>query len=170
MKQLKVNITQENIDNAVEANSKRCMIADAIIRDYGKKLKNVVVDREVAAMSDRKTGTRYTFRLTPLGRASLLLFDDGQKPKPFTMTLRRPVIRHRLPGSPTQGEIRSGRKVRPLDGDGPSPHIGAVPLLRSKTGRVSTGRDRFFGKKVFTNELVRMREQLGIGIEPSVIP
>jgi hypothetical protein len=137
------------------------MITDSIERDYPKRFLNIVTDKNHVALTDRKTLERYTFPMSPLGRASIYAFDERLHVKPFTTVLRNPIIRQRREKlSPS--ETRHGKKTPAFIGRTGVGGAGVMPLPRSAERRKRLGRDRFFGARVFKDELAKLREQLQI--------
>jgi hypothetical protein len=160
-KQLKIVVGQPEIDTAVKGSSKHCMITDSIKRDHGKRFVNILTDKNDVSFTDRKTLERYTFPMSPLGRASIYLFDEGSPVKPFTITLRNPKVRQRR-AKVAPGETRKGRKIPSLVGAEGHYAAGVMPRPRSAEARKHVGRDRVFGAHIFKDELARLREQLGV--------
>src|SRR5436853_557361 len=89
---MKIQITQDNIDNAVKRNSHRCMIADAIQKEIDWA-KYIMVDLQSIRFSDMDNNVRYFYLTPPKAQKELLNFDQGVKVKPFTLTLVRAIKR-----------------------------------------------------------------------------
>ena len=73
---LELHITSENWENAVQAKSGGCLIADAIKRQY-PQFSGIRVDMATVRMTDRKKGLRYMYLTPPPGQHCLLSFDQG---------------------------------------------------------------------------------------------
>jgi hypothetical protein len=163
IKQLKVVVTDMEIEFAERNDSKHCMVTDAIKRDYGKRFTNIVTDKEFTAFTERKTGRRYKFPLTPLAIASLLNFDEGNKVTPFTCILRRPIVRERRKRIST-AKAPNAEKLPLLEGSSQFGARGTMSGLKNKERRIKRGIDRVFGRRIFKPELDALRERLGVGI------
>jgi hypothetical protein len=161
IKVLKIVVGQHEIDTSVRGSSPHCMITDSIERDHPKRFVNIVTDKNHVAFTDRKTLERYTFPMSPLGRASIYAFDEGLHVKPFTTVLRNPTIRQRRE-KVTPGEARTGAKTPRFTGQQRKYAAGVMPRPRSAEARKRMGRDRVFGARVFKDELAKLREQLGV--------
>ena len=166
IRQLKVNVSQAEIDMAVPSNSKHCMISDALKRHYGRRISNVVTDKEATAFTERKTGRRYKFALPPLARAALLQFDNGERVTPFTFCARNPIVRERK-AHVLASSAKRGAKTPLLKGRHRFGASGQMSGANNKQRRLTRGMDRFFGKRIFKPELDAMRRQLGI--EPPTV-
>lgn len=100
MKSISLSVTKNHIDQAVRADSHRCMIADAV----AKHIPNahfIMVDLQSIRFSDTKLGRRYIYMTPPSAQNALLRFDEGKKVKPFSMTLKTGfsrLMRVRTPG------------------------------------------------------------------------
>ena len=89
---LRINVTRENIDEAIRSSSSHCMIADALkdtlalraIR-FGK----VGVDLQTIRYSDLKQKVRYVYLTPPIAQAALTAFDGGIEIAPFAFILSR---------------------------------------------------------------------------------
>lgn len=163
MKRLKVVVTDAEIDGAVQGNSQKCMIAEAIRRDYRDRFTNIVVDKEEMAMTERETKARYKFLLPPVARVALLVFDHGKRPVPFTVYFRRPIVRQRR-SHLTSGDIKKGARIPRLAGNQSVKLArGAMPRLDAE-GRLKMGRDRYFGKRVFAAEFATFCQHMGVPV------
>jgi hypothetical protein len=164
MKQLKLDVTDLEIDNAIPAKSEKCMITCSVKRDYGDRFTNIITDKQSIAMTEIKTGMRYKWELTPIARAALLAFDDGIRPKPFITLLRNPIVRKRRENL-TPSQIEDGGKTPRLQGRSIRGARGNMPFGLVGTPaerRLKMGRDRFFGKRVFAADIAKLREQLAM--------
>ena len=68
------------------------MIADAI-HEADPKARYVCVDLQSVRWSNLETGQRFVCFTPPKAQASLLLFDNGIKPKPFSCTVHSAIIK-----------------------------------------------------------------------------
>ena len=162
IKQLKVEVTQKEIDEAQVANSQKCMVHEAIARKH-PALKRIWVDKNQVRFTDPKQNVIYTFDMPALGKANILLWDEGTPIKPFSVTLRNPVVRTRVMRN--DSTEKSGRKLRAVTADGRNKHAdtaarghGPVPKSGNKKGRAMRGRDRVFGQKLWSDELTKLRQ------------
>jgi hypothetical protein len=157
IKTLKVIVTAAEIACSVKGASKHCMITDAIKRDYGRRFTKIITDKEATAFTERKTGRRYKFSLTPLARGSLLKFDNGEAVTPFEFKLKDPIVRER------RAHVKTGKTMGVFKKGGAFGASGAVAganLAKGSARRVSRGIDRLFGSRVFKTELDALRNQL----------
>src|SRR5438309_4940364 len=82
-----VDVTQKEIDEGAIADSRKCMIAEAV-KHCVPNAKSVSVDLATIRFTDGKSGNRYTY-MTPYGaQQALVQFDQGLKPEPFSFKLR----------------------------------------------------------------------------------
>jgi hypothetical protein len=166
MKQLKLNVTDMDIEFAIPRDSKKCMLVEAAKRDYGDRFTKIVADKEQIALTDKKTQIRYTFQLSPIARAAVLAFDDGIHPKPFVTILRNPIVRSRR-ARVSPGVAKDGMKTPRLVGRSGRGTAGQMPTGQVGTTaerRMKMGRDRFFGKRVFAADIAKLREQLEMSV------
>jgi hypothetical protein len=153
-RKLKVNVEQEDIDSGIRAKSNACMIFRAIKRTFPAFAK-LWVDRKTVRFTDREANAIYTFELPPFARVQLLRWDAGETVEPFSVRLKKPIVRYRTAvgsdGYPSVPE----RQTRPG-----AP--GRVHEPKTKEGRRKVGRDRVFGAKLYAEELRKLRESLEI--------
>jgi hypothetical protein len=64
---------------------------------------NVLVDLQSVRMTDKTRGLRYSYLTPRRGQLALISFDQGKKPKPFTMELAQGAVR-RAKHYPRRGE------------------------------------------------------------------
>src|SRR5688572_3877236 len=84
---LKVEVTKDIIDHAVERNSNHCMLADALKASH-PHLKFISVDIQTIRATDLEKRQRYVW-LTPRStQLAIINFDQGQRPAPFSYQLR----------------------------------------------------------------------------------
>jgi hypothetical protein len=106
-------VTQEDIDAAVRADSSHCVIADSIARTVG--LKRVHVDLQVITFSDPVKGERVSFLTPEICQDHLIAFDQGEEVHPFSFTLRRPIqIRKMSTGGGSAGPSAAADRAERL--------------------------------------------------------
>lgn len=88
-----IYVTDEDIAAAIPSDSSHCMIAEAIRRQV-PEASHIDVDLQGIRWTDKKKGVRYIFLTPTIGQASLLMFDQAVKPKPFRLHLRDAHITH----------------------------------------------------------------------------
>lgn len=110
MKTMTLKITQDLINEAMQKDSAKCMIAQAV-RMAGGSSTRVTAEHVAFNIDD----VRYTFPMPAKASVELLKFDHSKKDaKPFTITLdgrqgfSRPVIRH--PERKGRGPTKAKRK------------------------------------------------------------
>lgn len=104
---IKVEVKQRHIDEAVAGDSHSCMIAEAI-KERLPAAKQVIVDLRQVRWTDTKTDLRW-FVTTPLQvAAALCAYDQGIKPGPFSFWLREGVV-----GSARKGPKGNSAQVHP---------------------------------------------------------
>jgi hypothetical protein len=104
-KGVRIDVSQETIDQATRADSSHCMIADAI-KEQVPGATTVSVDLQTIRWSDRKKGVRYVYLTPAEAQVALIKFDQGVEQAPFTFRLR-PSQAHVVPikaNSRTQAE------------------------------------------------------------------
>lgn len=84
---LTVNITSEIIERSKQANSKACMIAEAI-KEAFPAAKAVSVDLQTCRFTDTKRGLRYVYLTPRSAQKPLIDFDQGISPEPFETILK----------------------------------------------------------------------------------
>jgi hypothetical protein len=133
-----VNVSQNQIDEAVRADSSHCMIADALRTSYPSAL-YISVDTRTIRATDPINGMRMTW-LTPIACArNIVRWDQGINPEPFRVQLSSP-IQMRPAGRAGRGRTRV-TAVKQNKGDRGSPTIiGGAPLPRAalSSGPTST--------------------------------
>lgn len=153
IKRMQIVVTQKEIDESTLAKSDGCMIQAAIKRDH-PEFRNIWVDKNQIRFTDVEKNCIYTFQMNPRGRAMILKWDAGEKIQPFEIWVRNPIIRQRV--------LQDG-VMRPKSSQQRSKqHLGPVPIPKTKEARLRTGRDRIFGLKQWSDELAKLREDLGI--------
>lgn len=108
MKKITVNVTKNEIDNAVRSDSHHCMIADAIQREI-PSAKYIMVDLQSIRFSNVKNGMRYIYMTPPIAQKAIIDFDHGKATlAPFKFTMNSGysrVMRVR------QGDFEENRKA-----------------------------------------------------------
>lgn len=137
---LDIEVTAEDIDNAVRKSSSHCMVAEAIKRAM-PHVRKVSVDLQWISFTDPSKGQRNHY-LTPTPIALAIQdFDEGITPEP--VRVRANVQRIRPAG-------RTKRTVQ----DGHTPHArpivigGSAPVGTSSKRKLRLGNRREFGKRV----------------------
>jgi hypothetical protein len=82
--QLNFPITDEMIETAIPKDSAHCMIADGL-RAALPHAQQISVDLATIRYTDPRTGRRYIYLTPTPAQVALLDFDQGSKPKPFTV-------------------------------------------------------------------------------------
>jgi hypothetical protein len=159
IKKMKVAVAQDDIDKAIRGNTRKCMIERSIERDY-PTLKNVVIEKNTVRFTDPDRNVIYTFDMAPVGRAAILMWDDGGHIAPFAFTLRHPVVRQRA-------RRKDGYMHPKPKEDSAIKSLGAVPMPRTKEARALRGRDRFYGAKLWTQELATLRSVVSGESQPA---
>lgn len=91
MPSMKVNITPELVERAVQRDSRHCMIAEAI-KEQNPHYVHILVDLQTIRWTNPKTAKRYVC-LTPEAAAqALVAFDQGRPIEPFSFSLRTSQI------------------------------------------------------------------------------
>jgi len=87
VRRLRFRVEEYDIALAIHGDSHHCMIADAFKRKY-PEFKNVAVDLRTIRFSDAEKGLRYIYETPHSAAVALVLFDEGEEPKPFWVELR----------------------------------------------------------------------------------
>jgi hypothetical protein len=132
---LLVNVTAEQIEKSIKADSSHCMIAEAIKTAY-PAAKSWLVDLQIIRFSDPKRGLCYVYLTPRLAQQSLIDFDQSARPAPFRfnlagahvipMGLPSGTAKKRTPGRKPVAHRKASRKV----------------LVTRTPGRRTTGRRR----------------------------
>jgi len=94
---IKVNVTQEIIDQAIASNSAHCVIADAIkcalAVKVGGRYSQVTVDLSQIRVTDNKLEKRFIYFTPQKCQRCIAQFDQGKRHAlvPFAFNLRNPV-------------------------------------------------------------------------------
>ncbi len=85
---IRVDITDNRIAESVRRSSSHCMIAEAI-KEMLPDAKRVLVDLYFASFTDEKRNLRFIYHLPRQAQLSLIDFDAGRVPEPFSFTLQK---------------------------------------------------------------------------------
>lgn len=155
---VKIDVTQDIIDDSCRRDSSHCMIAEAL-RQQLPTATYISVDLATIRFSDPEAGRRYIYLTPRRAQEEILNFDQGEKSEPFSFRLQGAHVlptgsaraRVRLEdenNSSTQKKIptRVGGKAAPIGplADGPANKPSGKPNLR-KGGIGRTGQRREFG-------------------------
>lgn len=157
-----IDVTQQDIDDAVESNSYHCAVATAVARSIAPaRMPNV--DIQTIRFSRIDTGLRYVF-LTPTSVQDYIArFDAGDKSlEPFSFTLHRPAYC----GASTFGRGKGkqikyeARVTKTSDDTGETPRSSnkIVARVRATPPPVRSGR-RSFGIRAMRLNQGRMSKQ-----------
>ena len=138
----RVKVKADVIDNAVVADSHRCMIADAIQQKF-KWAKYIMVDLQSVRFSNTHTGRRFIYLTPPEAQKAILDFDRGNPVAPFTLNLMQGYerqMRVRAPGYTPQTPRRKYKRGRAAARVMPSRHreFGLRKLV--KTGKAAAAK------------------------------
>jgi hypothetical protein len=159
-KRFKIDIKQEDIDEALTQKSRKCMFARSIARDY-PEFSNISVDKEHVRVTDSEKNAIITLDMSPHGRTAMLFWDSGEKIKPLHTWLKVTAIRERV-------LRKDGYPAPKSSQDSVKKHHGPVPNFKNAEQRAMAGRDRVFGAKLWTVELNKLRAFFGVGPEASI--
>jgi hypothetical protein len=147
MRQIKINVGTLDIATAEKKDSRFCMIAEAIRRDY-PQLRNVQVDTQAIRVTDRQAREQLTF-MTPLQvQVAIVQFDEGDSLEPFTATLREPRVRQ------ISKATKNGVEVVKTRGSKPGVTKASKPANAYRLGRLrvhglkAVGRAKSIARKV----------------------
>jgi len=132
---LKVEVTQEIINNSVPKDSGHCMIADAVAAAY-PRASFISVDLATIRFTDLEAGFRYIYLTPRHAQAALLDFDDGVKPAPFKFNVAAAQI---VVSGAGEKKARTSARMEKLRDTDESEGAATVEKLRSadpETGRV----------------------------------
>jgi hypothetical protein len=115
MKELEIEITEENYKRAITENSGGCLVADAIKEAY-PRFTNVKVDVATVRVTDPEKGERYTYLTPPSVGQTLLFFDQGwpEKSLPKKLRVRNLVRITPITISASSAKATAERKVKRL--------------------------------------------------------
>jgi hypothetical protein len=129
---IRIDVPEDVIANACQKDSTACMVAEAIKRKY-PDASRVTVDTAHIRYSRR--GKRYIF-LTPMkAMAAIVMFDEGDKPKPFSFSME--PIQTVKAGKKPKAKVnpKTGKKVY-------NRKKLTKPAGNSKGTKLGTGRSR----------------------------
>lgn len=148
---LNVAVSREIIDNAIRNSSSRCVIADAIREQY-PQYTHIAVDLQTIRMSDPEKGLRYVYLTPRIAQQVLVMWDKGERMRPFVFVLRGAHtvsrnVTNRQKGRPARERIRLGRRriIRRNSRTVPDT-VGGRPTPRHP----SSSGIRQFGMRAFT--------------------
>jgi hypothetical protein len=129
---LKIDVTQELIDQATERDSRRCMIAEAI-KEAKPHYERVIVDLQTIRWTNPRTKKRYLVLTPEAVGVALVAFDQGEPIEPFSIWLK--------PSQVTAIATRERRDDRPAGTRGGSAYRaqktrGQKKLVVDNQGRV----------------------------------
>jgi hypothetical protein len=112
---LKVEITKENYEQAIQASSGSCLVADAIKKQH-PNFSSVKVDVATIRFSDKERGERYLYLTPPSVYQTLLFFDQGwQEAKlPKTLRIRTPLKIIPITRSASDVKLKAERRAARL--------------------------------------------------------
>ena len=82
-----IRVTQTEIDEGVSRASQSCIVAEAI-KHCIPEAKAVAVDLATIRFTDKTTGDRYIYQTPGPAQQTIIQFDQGIKPEPFSFKLR----------------------------------------------------------------------------------
>ena len=83
-----IEVTQEDIDDAVRRDSGHCMISMAVKRAVSHAA-YIATDLQTTRYTDLVRRERYVFLTARVAQIALVAFDQGLKPEPFSFRLQR---------------------------------------------------------------------------------
>ena len=87
LSRVKIQVTAENIKDACRADSRHCMIAEAIKAQF-PNVRNISVDMMNVRWSDPAKGWRYIYLTPKPAQYALINYDRGLKIEPFSFQVR----------------------------------------------------------------------------------
>jgi len=103
---IRIAVTQQHIDEAIPKNSRRCMIARAILTSI-PEARHPLVDLHTMRWSDPVKHLRYIYPTPRAARLALHAFDFGVKPQPFSfITQGGQIVSTRVSFRDPDGKIR----------------------------------------------------------------
>ena len=111
LQELRIEITPENYERAITANSGSCLVADAIKEQY-PQFSTVKVDVATVRVTNRKTGEKYTYLTPPSVAESLVFFDQGWREESLPKKLRIRTLLRVTPITRSASDVRlKGEKM-----------------------------------------------------------
>jgi hypothetical protein len=129
MATMRVTITPELVERAVQRDSRHCMIAEAI-KEQNPHFERVLVDLQTIRWTNPRTGKRYICLTPEVAGALLVDFDQGREIEPFAFSLRTTQI------TPTRAEAKRTGGHGPKQIDGQMVIHGGKP---TRTGHLRGG-------------------------------
>jgi hypothetical protein len=144
---MRVEVTQALIDRAIRADSRHCMIADAIMAKDPVRYHNVSVDVATMRWTDKQTGKRHTAITPTVAAQRLIEFDQGENVEPFAFVARPVVTQTRQsrlsPPKRAAARLKKSAATRPkVKADGT-----VSGRLRIPRAPLSEG-DRLYGRRL----------------------
>jgi hypothetical protein len=131
MASMKVAVTPELVERAVQRDSRHCMIAEAI-KAQNPHFTKILVDLQTIRWSNPKTGKRYVCLTPEVAAAALVRFDQGEAIEPFDFSLKTTQI------TPTTTVAAKTGGHGPKTLDGQLTIHGGLP---TRTGHLGGGSD-----------------------------
>ncbi len=91
MADMKVTVTPELVERAVQRDSRHCMIAEAI-KEQNPHFERILVDLQTIRWTNPRTGKRHICLTPEVAGAALVAFDQGSTIDPFAFRLRATQI------------------------------------------------------------------------------
>lgn len=162
---LRVKVTEDTIQNAIESDAFRCWVSRTI-QDQHPKYIRVSTDLQTIRLSDPERGVRYVYLTPRLVQACLVLFDKGKRMRPFVFHLRgaHTVSMTRIN---SQKGVSREQRVRPTLNFGRRRILpqsatvnGVVDVIGGKAApkHPSGSGKRTFGMRAFTTEDLEVAE------------
>src|SRR5262245_39637700 len=131
-----IAVLQEDIDNAMKKSSSHCALAEAIKQEV-PEAKFIAVDIQTIRFSI--ADIRYVFLTPRAAQRSIIDFDAGQMPKPFTLKLKggQRTKRHSI----AHGKGGDGVFTRPSS--------GRLPVIKGGRTPPTAKTRREFGLRAF---------------------
>jgi hypothetical protein len=158
-----VNVTDEVIAKSVPRDSGHCMVADAVKLAY-PNAQHISVDIQTIRFSDPTKGLRYTYLTPRTAQVSLVEFDMGTHPEPFSFQLRNGHTTSMKRVNPETGKatkrgtgskgVNVMKSMSSAGGDGVPRVVGGTlpPTGALAAGKnIPAGRRRAFGMRAMDN-------------------
>lgn len=128
---VKVVVTQELVDRAVQRDSHHCMIAEAI-KEQNPHFARILVDLQTIRWTNTRTGKRYICLTPEEAAAKLVDFDQGRQIEPFAFAVKVVQVTGATPGNRGRKQLDGQMTIH---GGNPLPH----GHLRGEEGSGSDG-------------------------------
>ncbi len=153
-----LEITEELIADAIPRDSSHCLWAEAVTAAY-PDAQRVSVDIQTIRFTDPKRGQRYTYLTPRTAQIALVQFDQGIRPEPHSVQLRRGQVTRmaqktpkQLTETPTPARIaqrkaaaKKGRDVLAKTTLRVSSGTAVPDRVGGKTPPIAAGKRRAFG-------------------------